>query len=57
MDKETIRKAADESCRKNAIFDPDNAACYRQGFRDGAEWRIDEMWHDYQKELPEKEGE
>lgn len=29
MDKETIRKAADESCRKNAIFDPDNAACPR----------------------------
>ena len=45
MNIETIRKAADESCHKNAIFDPDNAACYRQGFRDGAEWRIDEVWH------------
>ena len=57
MDKETIRKEADKSCCKNFIFDPDNEACYRQGFRDGAEWRIDEVWHDCQKELPEKEGE
>lgn len=57
MDNETIRKAADESCHKNAIFDPDNAACYRQGFRDGAEWRINEVWHDMEEEVPKVYGE
>lgn len=46
MDNETIRKAAEKSCNKNAPSDPDCSACYRQGFRDGAEWRINSVWHD-----------
>lgn len=54
MTKEDIDKAAVDSCViENDIFNPQLTPYYEQGFKDGANWRINSVWHDARKELPE----
>lgn len=51
---EDIEKAAVDSCViENSIFNPELTPYYDQGFKDGAKWRIDSVWHNVDKELPE----
>lgn len=46
MKKETIDKAATDSCViDNGIINPQIVPFYEQGFRDGARWRINSVWH------------
>lgn len=53
MTKEDIEKAAVDNCViENSIFNPALTPYYQQGFKDGAEWRINSVWHDI-KEMPE----
>lgn len=53
MTKEDIEKAAVDSCViENSIFNPELIPYYEQGFKDGADWRINSVWHDI-KEIPE----
>lgn len=53
MEAEVIDKAAIDSCViDNGIFNPQIIPYYEQGFRNGAEWRINSAWHDI-KEIPE----
>lgn len=53
MNRETIEKAID-----TRLDEPDNQwdgifnSGYSRGFKEGAEWRINSVWHDVQKELP-----
>ena len=47
MTKEDIDKAAVDSCVfENSIFNPELTPYYEQGFKDGANWRINSVWHD-----------
>ena len=47
MTKEDIEKAAVDSCVfENSIFNPELTPYYEQGFKDGANWRINSVWHD-----------
>lgn len=47
MTKEDIEKAAVDSCVfENSIFNPQLTPYYEQGFKDGANWRINSVWHD-----------
>lgn len=51
MKKETIDKAATDSCViDNGIINPQIEPFYEQGFRDGARWRINSVWHDASEE-------
>ena len=53
MTKEDIEKAAVDSCVfENSIFNPELTPYYEQGFIEGAEWRINSVWHDI-NEIPE----
>lgn len=53
MKKETIDKAATDSCViDNGIINPQIVPFYEQGFRDGARWRINSVWHGTEK-LPD----
>lgn len=46
MTKEDIEKAAVDSCVfENSIFNPELTPYYEQGFKDGANWRINNVWH------------
>lgn len=46
MEAEVIDKAAIDSCViDNGIFNPQIIPYYEQGFRNGAEWRINSVWH------------
>lgn len=55
MTKEDIEKAAVDSCViENEIFNPELTPYYEQGFKDGANWRINSIWHDARKEVPEE---
>lgn len=46
MTKEDIDKAAVDSCVfENSIFNPELTPYYEQGFKDGANWRINSVWH------------
>ena len=46
MKKEDIEKAAVDSCVfENSIFNPELTPYYEQGFKDGANWRINNVWH------------
>lgn len=56
MKKEDIEKAAVDSCViENSIFNPELTPYYEQGFKDGAEWRINRVWHDStEKPIPGK---
>lgn len=46
MTKEDIEKAAVDSCVfENSIFNPELTPYYEQGFKDGANWRIETIWH------------
>nr|DAM90840.1 MAG TPA: hypothetical protein [Caudoviricetes sp.] len=54
MKQEDIEKAAVDSCVfENSIFNPALTPYYQQGFKDGADWRINSVWHDA-SERPEK---
>lgn len=47
MTKEDIEKAAVDSCViENDIFNPELTPYYEQGFKDGANWRINSVWND-----------
>ena len=47
MKQEDIEKAAVDSCVfENSIFNPALTPYYQQGFKDGADWRINSVWHD-----------
>lgn len=47
MKREDIEKAAVDSCVfENSIFNPKSTSYYEQGFKDGARWRINSVWHD-----------
>ena len=53
MTKEDIEKAAVDSCVfENSIFNPELTPYYEQGFKDGANWRINSVWHDA-NEMPD----
>ncbi len=46
MTREQIEKAATESCViDNSIFNPKYVPYYEHGFIDGANWRINAVWH------------
>ena len=46
MTKEDIEKAAVDSCVfENSIFNPELTPYYEQGFKDGANWRIETIWY------------
>lgn len=54
MTQQEIDKAATDSCViENSIFNPSLIPYYEQGFKDGSKWRINSVWHDVDKELPE----
>lgn len=54
MTKEDIEKAAVDSCVfENSIFNPELTPYYEQGFKDGANWRINSIWHSARKDVPE----
>ena len=56
MTQEDIEKAAVDSCViENDIFNPQLTPYYEQGFKDGANWRINTVWHDA-TEVPKKKG-
>ena len=56
MKKEDIEKAAVDSCVfENSIFNPELTPYYEQGFKDGANWRINSIWHDAKEDPKEKE--
>ena len=58
MTREQIEKAATESCViDNSIFNPEYVPYYEHGFIDGAQWRINSLWHDMKKEVPQVYGE
>ena len=54
MNRETIEKAIDAR-----LDEPDNQwdgifnSGYCRGFKDGAHWRINSVWHDIDKDLPD----
>lgn len=55
MDKQQIKEAAakaSEDYMENALIMSGPRGSYRKGFIAGAEWRINSVWHDVQKELP-----
>lgn len=53
MKREDIEKAAvDSRVFENSIFNPKSTSYYEQGFKDGARWRINSVWHDA-SEMPE----
>lgn len=55
MKKEDIEKAAVDSCViENSIFNPQLTPYYMQGFKDGAQWRINASWNDA-KENPQEQ--
>ena len=56
MTREQIEKAATESCViDNSIFNPEYVPYYEHGFIDGANWRINAVWHDAHEE-PQRSG-
>ena len=47
MTEEDLEKAAVDSCVfENDIFNPALTPYYEKGFKDGAKWRINSVWHD-----------
>lgn len=54
MTQEEIEKAAVDSCVfERDIFNPELNPYYEQGFKDGAKWRINSVWHNA-SEIPEE---
>lgn len=51
MKRKDIRTEAERRCEPNFSSEYYNGFFY--GFIDGAEWRINSVWHDVEKELPE----
>ena len=46
MTQKEIEEAAVDSCVfENSIFNPELTPYYEQGFKDGAKWRINSVWH------------
>lgn len=46
MTQEEIEKATVDNCVfENGIFNPELTPYYEQGFKDGAKWRINSVWH------------
>lgn len=57
MNRETIEKAADEFAEREYETNVIDRDYLHKGFYHGAHWRINSVWHDCQKELPERENE
>lgn len=56
MKRVDIAKAAVDSCViENDIFNPQLTPYYEQGFKDGANWRINSVWHDARTEIPQEQ--
>ncbi len=56
MDKQQIKEAAakaSEDYMENALIMSGPRGSYRKGFIAGADWRINSVWHDADKELPD----
>lgn len=51
MKKEDIEKAAKHSIDEHCL-NPEYGSYFEHGFLDGADWRINSIWHDI-KEMPE----
>lgn len=57
MTQKEIEKAAVDSCVfENSIFNPDLTPFYEKGFGDGAQWRINSIWHRTDNEQAPEEG-
>lgn len=55
MTQEEIDRAAVDSCViERDIFNPELTPYYEQGFKDGANWRINSVWHTMDV-VPERE--
>lgn len=55
MKQEEIDKVAVDSCVfERGIFNPQLTPYYEQGFKDGANWRINSVWHTMDV-VPERE--
>ena len=52
MTREDIEKAAKHTIDEYNL-NPEYGSYFEHGFIDGAEWRINSVWHDVEKELPE----
>ena len=53
MKREDILKEADWHYENICLYNEDgHPEIYKDGFVDGAEWRINSVWHDVEKELP-----
>ena len=51
MTQEEIDRAAVDSCVfERDIFNPELTPYYEQGFKDGANWRINSVWHSTSEE-------
>lgn len=51
MKQEEIEKAAVDSCVfERGIFNPELTPYYDRGFKDGANWRINSVWHRHEEE-------
>lgn len=53
MNKETINKAADEFAEREYEISGVDRDYLHKGFYHGARWRINSVWHDAGKELPD----
>lgn len=56
MERETIKKAAEAHFNQKEFTKEENYIA-KVAFFTGAQWRINSVWHDCQKELPKREGE
>lgn len=52
-EKEIDRAAVDSCVFERDIYNPELIPYYEQGFKDGANWRINSVWHDI-KETPQE---
>ena len=53
MKRKKVREIAKAQGLYNFPTSKNMALKYESGFIDGAEWRINSVWHDVEKELPE----
>lgn len=57
MTQKEIEEAAVDSCVfENSIFNPELTPYYEQGFKNGAKWRINSVWHDADSDQEPEEG-
>ena len=58
MTREQIEKAAKETLVNEPVeIQATKVGAFQRGFVDGAQWRINSVWHDMKKEVPQVYGE